>query len=133
MKDFNQTRDQILDYLGDFAPDYDVDAITHDVREISDDIDDLSYDEFADIIARHCYGLGLRFLGDLGEIRAADGWSIIVGDGGDGDGVYSFANEIDGELFCITLNTYSLDEARTRAVELAAKLASGWRPLDWMR
>lgn len=53
MKDFNQTRDQILDYLGDFAPDYDVDAITHDVREISDDIDDIDPDDFVDLVASH--------------------------------------------------------------------------------
>ena len=134
MKDFNETRGQVLDYLGDFWPDFDDSAITSDVRAISDDIDDLDADDFADIIDRHCYGLGLHFLGDdLGEIQSADGWSIISGDGGDGDGIYSFASEIDGELFNVSLNTYSLDEARTRAVELAAKLESGWRPLDWMR
>lgn len=132
MKDFNETHGQVLDYLGDFWPDFDDSAITNDVRAISDDIDDLSADDFTEIIKRHCYGLGLHFLGDLGELQAADGWSIISGDG-DGDGIYSFSSVIDGEPFHITLNTYSLDEARTRAVELASKLASGWRPLDWMR
>lgn len=53
MKDFNQTRDQILDFLGDFATDYDVDALTHDVREISDDIDDIDPDDFVDLVASH--------------------------------------------------------------------------------
>ena len=56
MFDERAIREEVEDYLGEFAGDFDVDAIVDDLRGIEPDvssIDDLDGDEWTEMVQRH--------------------------------------------------------------------------------
>lgn len=56
MTDYRAIRDQVEDYLGEWAGDYDVDAIVDEISESPRDyrtIDDIDPDDWQDLIDRH--------------------------------------------------------------------------------
>ena len=125
--------------LGDFAADYDMQAIARDIMEWSDEegayvVDD-DREDFYDIADAHSYGLGLQEIvtpsGMVDSYRSKDGWSIVPEDF-EGHS-YGLAIRLDGHDARFNLRTDSLAEARDYAKELVEKFANGWRPVNWSR
>jgi hypothetical protein len=125
--------------LGDFAADYDMQGIAHDIMEWSDEegayVVDEDRDDFYEIAENHSYGLGLQKIttpsGMLDSYRAKDGWSIVPEEFENHS--YGLVIKVDGEEARLNLYTDSLKEARVRAKEWAQKFAAGWRPINWAR
>lgn len=54
MFDYERIEQEVVNYCGDYADDFDIQAIVEDVRDMGAmSIDDVDYDDFIDILQRH--------------------------------------------------------------------------------